>query len=518
MRLEIFSTDRLGISQEILSELAKLGLNISAMEVASGVIYLHVESRDITFAAIHDRIVHVNGVSHCQQLDLMPNELKQQHLQALLNRIPDPIFDLDADGKILSCNHHRHIYISRDSGQVLGIKPHELKREEAFSRDVSFEEQSYQAEITPLWLEGIFSGAVVILKSLDKVAHQLSNFQQSISFNGIDDIVGESAIISEVKAQLIKFADLDLPILIHGETGTGKELVARAIHLQSHRKAKPFLAINCAALPEQLLESELFGYVAGAFTGANTKGKPGLFELANGGTVFLDEIAEMSVYLQAKLLRFLQDYSFRRLGGSKEVHANVRIISASHQPFERLVAQGRFREDLYYRLNVLNLGLPPLKARASDIRLLCDYFIEQACQQTKLAQPELLPDALSILLSYDWPGNIRQLQNVMFRLTALNSGEQITAVMIKQVLSQFTTQLDTVKLDGKTESEGQIPSKLASASWLSIADWQEAQRRFETSLLTELYPHFPSTRKLAERLNVSHNKIAMKLRQYGIKN
>ncbi|WP_448555995.1 sigma 54-interacting transcriptional regulator [Thalassotalea montiporae] len=512
MRFEVYSTDRLGISQEILNELANLGLNIKAMEVASGVIYLNIESRDLDFETIQQSISKVDGVSLCQQLDLLPSELKQQHLQALLKRIPDPIFDLDTAGQVISCNHHSHIYLSRPSEQVLGITLTELRQKAAFSRDVSFEEQTFQAEVTPLWIDGVFSGAVVMLKSLDKVANQLSNFQQSISFNGMEDIVGDSPPILQVKEQLFKFAGLDLPILINGETGTGKELVARAIHLQSHRKDKPFLAINCAALPEQLLESELFGYVAGAFTGASAKGKPGLFELANGGTVFLDEIAEMSVYLQAKLLRFLQDYSFRRLGGDKETQANVRIISASHQPFEQLIAQGNFRQDLYYRLNVLNLVLPPLKARVEDIKQLCDHFICQACEQTKLAKPELLPDALSVLHAYNWPGNIRQLQNVMFRLTALNSGKQITAPMIKQVLNQFTSTFD----DKAAVDSLNVMEEGETSNWLSVDNWQEAQSRFESSLLKALYPHFPSTRKLAQRLAVSHNKIAIKLRQYGI--
>jgi len=315
-----------------------------------------------------------------------------------------------------------------------------------------------------------------------------------------------------LKEQSERFSKLDLPVLIGGETGTGKELIARVLHQSSSRAKAPFLAINCAALPEHLLESELFGYSAGAFTGAKKSGKPGLIELAEGGSIFLDEIAEMSTYLQAKLLRFLQDFSYRRVGGTKELHANIRIISASHQNLGKLITEKLFREDLYYRLNVLSLDLPPLRDRTEDIILLATHFIDNAAKQVEQSNqgvsktPKLSEQALLLLQAYRWPGNIRQLQNVLFSVVALNTTSVIEAQAVEQALAKFSQEINHSQSDISIEKT--IP--------LTVKDWSSAQADFEEKLLLQLYPLFPTTRKLAERLKVSHNKVAMKLRKYGI--
>ncbi|NMP32813.1 sigma 54-interacting transcriptional regulator [Thalassotalea sp. M1531] len=501
MRVEITSKDRIGISQEILSTISQLGLNVKAMEVGSGLTSLHISQCKLSFNQIRVQLLKVVGVIDCFPIELLPTESREQHLQALLKRIPDPIFDIDTEGKVISCNYQSHIYTNKHIESLFSIPLETVKHRKASAVEVSFEDKVYHAEITPLWAEGGFNGAVIILKSLNRIGHQIAMFQSGNEASDLNNIIGKSKAIETLKQQVKKFSSLDLPLLINGETGTGKELVARAIHQQSERNEGPFLAINCASLPEQLLESELFGYVAGAFTGANEQGKPGLFELANGGTVFLDEVAEMSVYLQAKLLRFLQDYSFRRLGGTKEYIANIRIISASHQPFEVLVTEGRFREDLYYRLNVLNLSLPPLRERKDDIGLLSEYFIAKAAEQVNMQKPSISVEALAHLASYNWPGNIRQLQSVMFRLVALSNSHQLQLEEVETILKEFNT--------GSYSEEN-------SLTMYDVKSWQEAQEIFERSLLAQLYPSFPSTRKLAQRLRVSHNKIAMKLRQYGI--
>jgi len=313
-----------------------------------------------------------------------------------------------------------------------------------------------------------------------------------------------------LKEQCIRFAKLDLPVLISGETGTGKELVARALHQKSNRAKAPFLAINCAALPDHLLESELFGYNRGAFTDAKKSGKPGLIELAEGGSIFLDEIAEMSVYLQAKLLRFLEDFSYRRVGGTTELYANVRIISASHQKLTELIDSKKFREDLFYRLNVINIKLPPLRARIADITLLTEHFITNASKQVKsgmltpVVVPSLTKQAWLLLKTYPWPGNIRQLQNVLFSVIALSRHDVISAAEIEQALSTFPIQKPALNIENNL------------AVLEQQKDWASAQAEFEQRLLNALYPLFPTTRALASRLNVSHNKIAMKLRKYGI--
>jgi TyrR family helix-turn-helix protein len=344
------------------------------------------------------------------------------------------------------------------------------------------------------------TGSMITLRNMNSLGRQIA-LMQTRKEQGISNIIGNSARLRLVKEQTVRYAELDLPVLISGETGTGKELIARALHNASQRATAPFLAINCATLPEHLLESELFGYASGAFTGAQKGGKPGLFELASGGTVFLDEIAEMSVYLQAKLLRFLQDFSYRKVGGTHELKANIRIISATHQHLGSLIEQHKFREDLFYRLNVLNLDLPPLRERKEDIPLLVKAFIKNAAQQVNQKIPSLTEKAMQVLQAYPWPGNIRQLQNILFRGVALNNKEVIDQSDLSHILFEFD------KKDIKGQEK--IPLDV-------ITDWASAKAAFELKLLTQLYPHFPTTRKLAKRLNVSHNKIAMKLREYRL--
>ncbi|HAB01874.1 MAG TPA: Fis family transcriptional regulator, partial [Pseudomonas sp.] len=257
----------------------------------------------------------------------------------------------------------------------------------------------------------------------------------------------------------------------------------------------PFLALNCAALPESLAESELFGYAPGAFTGAQRGGKPGLMELANQGTVFLDEIGEMSPYLQAKLLRFLSDGSFRRVGGDREVKVDVRIISATHRDLERMVAEGTFREDLFYRLNVLNLQVPPLRERGQDILMLAHYFMQQACTQIQRPPCRLTPATHSALLANPWPGNVRQLQNVIFRAAAICESDRVD--------------IGDLDLAGTAVARGQEDE---------VASLEQAVGDFERELLQRLFPAHPSTRQLAARLCTSHTAIAQRLRKYGIPN
>lgn len=201
--------------------------------------------------------------------------------------------------------------------------------------------------------------------------------------------------------------------MIAGESGTGKEVVARAIHKLSDRHAKPFIAINCAAIPEQLLESELFGYVKGAFTGASANGKTGLIQAANSGTLFLDEIGDMPLTLQAKLLRAIESREIQPVGASHPVQVDIRIISATNQNLEQYIAEGKFREDLYYRLNVIPLRLPPLRERQEDIELLIHYFLHLHTGRLNLVYPGVAQDVIDFLKRYRWPGNIRELSNLM---------------------------------------------------------------------------------------------------------
>ncbi len=242
---------------------------------------------------------------------------------------------------------------------------------------------------------------------------------------GLEHVVGRSAAMREVLERVVRVAPGDATVLITGESGTGKELVARALHSGSRRSGKPFVPVNCAAITETLLESELFGHARGAFTGA-TRARRGLFEEANGGTLFIDEIGETALGFQAKLLRALQDGEIRRVGESVPIQVNVRVIAATNQDLKKAIAERRFREDLFYRLNVVPLRMPALRERREDIPLLAAHFVTRFNQRTG-ARKALLPDAVARLLEHDWPGNVRELENMIEQAAALSSAPEIGA-------------------------------------------------------------------------------------------
>jgi DNA-binding NtrC family response regulator len=241
---------------------------------------------------------------------------------------------------------------------------------------------------------------------------------------GFAKMVGTSEAITRVFDLIRKVADTDATVLILGESGTGKELIAHALHYNSLRRDGPLVPVNCAAIPEELLESELFGHERGAFTHA-VRTRIGRFEQANGGTVFLDEIADMSPALQVKILRVLQDRSFERIGGLKTLRVDIRVIAATNQDLEEMVRRGRFREDLYYRLNVIPIQVPPLRDRTADIPLLVQHFLQEFCRKKKTPPQRFTPAALELLLNYPWPGNVRELENLLERLVILSEGELI---------------------------------------------------------------------------------------------
>ncbi len=242
--------------------------------------------------------------------------------------------------------------------------------------------------------------------------------QEIAQKEGFGQIIGRSSAIQSVFKTLKKIADTDATVLVTGESGTGKELVARSLHSESSRKNKPFVAINCAAIPETLIESELFGHEKGAFTGAH-KQRKGKFEEAESGTLFLDEIAAMSLPLQAKLLRVLQEKKFARLGGTGEIGFDVRIVAASNKELSELVSKGEFREDLYYRLNVVPIFIPPLRKRIEDVPLLTNAFLKQFAQKHKTSVGSIPASVMRALMEYSWPGNVRELSNVIERLLLL---------------------------------------------------------------------------------------------------
>jgi sigma-54 dependent transcriptional regulator, flagellar regulatory protein len=258
------------------------------------------------------------------------------------------------------------------------------------------------------------------------------------------DLIGQSEEMRKVFELVEKVSDCDTTILVNGETGTGKGLVAKAIHQKSKRRDKPFISINCGAIPENLLESELFGHVRGAFTGATTS-KMGKFELADGGTVFLDEIGDMSPDLQVKVLKVLEEGEFEQVGGSKTIHVDVRILAATHRDLSEEVQKGNFREDLYYRLFVIPIVLPPLRERRSDIPYLAFYFLEQSNRKNNRQVKELTEDAMAMMMNYGWPGNVRELKNIMERMVVLKGNGRISSRDLPSEL-KHTKKIDSPEL------------------------------------------------------------------------
>jgi two-component system response regulator PilR (NtrC family) len=268
---------------------------------------------------------------------------------------------------------------------------------------------------------------ISVNRALATLALQRENFalkRDAATRNSLENIIGSSPALERLKTTIRTVSPTGSTVLIYGESGTGKELVARAVHACSPRAAEPFVSINCGAFPETLLESELFGYVKGAFTGA-TQNKRGLFEVASGGTIFLDEISEMSVSMQVKLLRVLQERTIRPVGGTQETPIDVRVIAATNKDLKQMVSAGTFREDLYYRVSVIPIQVPPLRERRDDVELLANHFLKKYANAAQKSILRIRPESLEALKKFDWPGNVRQLENTIERAVAMATGDEL---------------------------------------------------------------------------------------------
>jgi two-component system response regulator HydG len=282
--------------------------------------------------------------------------------------------------------------------------------------------------------------------------------------SGFDELVGRDTNMQVVYKLIEEVAPTDATVLIQGESGTGKELVARAIHRASHRKSMPFVVINCSAYPKALLESELFGHEKGAFTGALRR-KKGRFEQADGGTVFLDEIGEITASAQIKLLRVLQNHKFERIGGEDSLYVDVRILAATNRDLLEEVKAGRFREDLYYRLNVIPITLPPLRERANDIPLLARFFLARFAKEQGKSVEQISPDAMRKLLDYSWPGNVRELENSIEHAVVLAKGEEIFISELPSAVTSHAGEQTTAKLTILENEAKLIRDALEQSNW-----------------------------------------------------
>jgi two-component system response regulator AtoC len=324
--------------------------------------------------------------------------------------------------------------------------------------------------------------------------------------------VGRSAAMAQVEALLTRAAAGTATVLVRGESGTGKELAAKVVHDASPRRSGPFVKLHCAALPETLLESELFGYEKGAFTGAATR-KPGRVELANGGTLFLDEIGDITPQVQVKLLRLLQEREFERLGGTQTLKVDVRFVAATHRPLEEMVKKGEFREDLFYRLNVVPVWLPPLRARPEDIEPLARHFLEVHAKANARSPFTLAADALQALQAQPWPGNVRQLQNFMERLVVLSDGPNLTGEDVARELARQPGLMPTPPQGAPLDTAAPVAAPTGSEP-----KTLESQRReTERQALLDALKRAGDNRTLAARLlGISRRTLYNKLEEYGL--
>ncbi len=315
------------------------------------------------------------------------------------------------------------------------------------------------------------------------------------------NIIGQSPKMLEVYNLLEKVAPTKTNILITGESGTGKELVAKAIHYNSPRKDKPFVTLNCGAIPESLIESELFGHMKGAFTDAIST-KKGLFEVADEGTIFLDEISELPLMMQVKLLRVIQDKEFKRVGGTEDIRVDVRIISATNKDLEEAVREKRFREDLFYRLNVIQIKLPPLRERKEDIPLLADHFLKKYSEELGKSITRISPEALQFLMNYDFPGNVRELQNIIERAVALETGPELT-------LQNLSSYLENQLPARRSPFEIELPEE--------GIDLEKVVADLEKMLLLKALDRAKGVKKkAAELLHINFRSMRYRLEKYGL--
>lgn len=455
----------------------------------------------------------------------------------ILNVITDAVFIDDADGVCQWCNDACEEMYNIEYDEIVGRHVEDLEKSGIFTPSVTRRVLEEKREITIIhenrfgrrllttgspvfvpmtsgeWVaagEGRYSRTIAFVLTTSRDITQISTVQEQPDTPGsallkarnldVPEDVGSSFIVSEseamhnVMALTKKLASVNTTVLITGESGVGKGLIARRLHEEGVRWKKPFVTVNCGAIPENLIESELFGYVAGAFTGSRADGKQGLFEAAQDGTIFLDEISELPLNLQVKLLQVIQERQITPVGGTRPIPVDVRIISATNRNLEELVKEGRFREDLYYRLNVVPINVPALRERPADIIPLIQMNIAR-CNRELGETKSISPVALSILLKYPWPGNIRELQNIIERLVITTSHNVITE--------------DDIFIFIKEAAED---------NQINYADTSlaAALERAEKEILSRALENYKSTRAIARVLKVSQPTIVRKLNKYGL--
>lgn len=521
LKLELLFNDRKKIVENITAIVSKNDLNIISMEVENKDerTLISLETKSGRFSPSDDAIIEalrkIPDLIKISHINSMPQEIREERLKVVLDSISDGILSIDKHGYITTVNRVAKKMLGWNQRNIVGKKLSDMPEENhalldslkgnSFinkKRNIITENgrfQFFSAGITIKDYTGEITGAIEIMRNMREIK-ELADEVTYPSLQTFSDIIGKSTVIMDAISFAQKIAPSSSIVSIRGNSGTGKELFARAIHAESQVPGK-FIAVNCAALPESLLESELFGYTKGAFTGAEKNGKKGLFEFANHGTLFLDEIAEMSPGSQAKILRVIQEKTIRRIGGTEEIPVNARIITATSKLMEQMIKTGTFREDLYYRINVLPIHVPPLKERIEDIPLLVDHFLSRTAKQIGRKPKELTRKAFIKLNQHTWPGNVRELKNVIERAAIISDLDIIDADSIL-FGHEIERTIKGLTLKTGSEAQGDHLKKMVG--------------EYEKTLIESALGRYPSIRKCAGSLGISHTALLKKINKYKL--
>ncbi|HWR39663.1 MAG TPA: sigma 54-interacting transcriptional regulator [Patescibacteria group bacterium] len=523
--LQLDHLDRPGLGYEIFTLMEQNGVDKIAMEAipGHGMVIKFRCAGDTEARRLLELLPQISGVQAVSFRDQMPHEEREQELAAILNAVSEGIIAVDHTGRIRHINPVaclifgcREADVTGQAAEMLlGDNP-PLLRTLASGQSYHLKERQFTRQgRTVRYLSsgvpvpgagGRIIGAVATIKDFRQVEEMIAKVDKLRRLTTFDDIVHQSENMQRLLQRARTVARSGSTVLLRGESGTGKELLASAIHMEGLGFSAPFVAVNCAALPDTLLESELFGYEEGAFTGAVRGGKKGLFEQADGGTLFLDEIGEVSPALQVKLLRVLQQNVIRRLGGDREIPVNVRIIAATHRDLEDMLKTGRFREDLYYRLNVIPLSIPPLRERREDIPLIAHRLLQRICTRLHLPQRRLTPEAAALLTRSSWPGNIRQLENTLERLVNLTDAAEILPMHL-----QDWTEVGALPDTAITGADAlTLP---LTEPWPPL---KQLVATVEKEVLRRVLAQHPSSRAAGQVLGVSNTTILNKIHEYGL--
>lgn len=520
-KLNLLFSDRIGIVADISRRLADRALNIVSMEVERrndvADVYLAVDPgpHRLTGPDLLEMLSGLAGLQSIRLIRSMPNENRQNTFHTVLDNVSDGIVSIDANGRITTINQLARTILSCPDIDLIGRRLDSIaamdttlldcltgKSYTRLRRSVTMPTGQFEffTSARPITdAKGRVTGAVEIMKDLKAIKALVEEvvLPDNISF---DTLVGRAPAIRQAIAFGRRIAPTPAIVSIRGASGTGKELFARAIHTES-RRSGPFVAVNCAAIPDTLIESELFGYDSGAFTGAEKRGRAGLFEQAAGGTLFLDEIADLPPGPQAKILRAIQEKKVRRIAGQSEIDVDARIITATNRNLERLVDSGAFRQDLYYRINVLPIHLPPLVSRPEDIPILADHFLFQINCKLETSSQHLSTAALEKLAGHDWPGNVRELKNVIERAAILCDSTTIGA---ESILFSFELTPHTAACPPTPQASGNDLSR-------QLDD-------LERQIILKALASAKSIRQAAISLGISHTALRNKIRKHGLQN